>query len=344
MDEQTGIILAAKNPDERLPMASTTKIMTGLLALEHTKDLKTVVVTPKAAVGIPESSIYLSVGEKLTVDQLMQALLIPSANDAAVDLAIWVAGSEKKFVELMNRRAAQLGLVNTHYANPHGLDAAAHYTSARDLATLARVAMQDPRFRSYVDDFQAKIPWKGHSYPRLLVSHNTFLENYSWIDGVKTGWTDPAGYCVALSGEYGGRRYVVALLGDPTDAARLTDGVNLFHYGPSFYDSRQLSTPGVPVAHVSVPYHDEGADVVTTKALSATVRNGAAITAKVEAATQAGLPLQQGQVLGEMVFYADGVEIGRQKLTAERGFPAASWSARMRYRAHNAWDWVTSIF
>ena len=124
MDQQTGVVLAESNASERLPMASTTKIMTGLLVLEHFHDLDTVVAARRDAVGVGEDEIYLQRGEQLTVDQLLQALLIQSANDAAADLADAVAGSQASFVALMNQRARELGLTNTHYANPHGLDAA----------------------------------------------------------------------------------------------------------------------------------------------------------------------------------------------------------------------------
>ncbi len=165
MDQQTGVVLAASNAGERLPMASTTKIMTGLLTLEHFHDLDTVVAARRDAVGVGEDEIYLQKGEKLTVNQLLEALLIQSANDAAADLADAVAGSQAKFVALMNTRARELGLTNTHYANPHGLDAPGHYTSAIDLTRLARFAMRDPRFAGYVGHYTATIPWAHHQLP-----------------------------------------------------------------------------------------------------------------------------------------------------------------------------------
>ena len=223
MDQQTGVVLAQSNPNERLPMASTTKIMTGLLVLEHFHDLTTIIKARRDAVGVGEDEIYLVKGEKLTVDQLLQALLIQSANDAAADLADAVAGTQAKFVALMNAKAVELGLTNTHYANPHGLDAPGHYTSALDLTRLARIAMADPRFAGYVDHYTATIPWAHHSYRRVLVSHNELLEDYPWAYGVKTGWTDPAGYCIAAAGMWRGHRILVTLLGEPDDAHRLAD-------------------------------------------------------------------------------------------------------------------------
>ncbi len=202
MDQQTGVVLAEKNAGERLPMASTTKIMTRLLVLEHFPDLDTVVVARRDAIGVGEDEIYLARGERLTVDQFLQALLIQSANAAAADLADAVSGSQARFVALMNRRARELGLRNTHYAIPHGLDQAGHYTSALDLTRLARYALGDPRFASYVDRYTVRIPWAHHPYPRVLVSHNELLEDYPWVYGVKTGWTDGAVYCIAAAGSY----------------------------------------------------------------------------------------------------------------------------------------------
>jgi D-alanyl-D-alanine carboxypeptidase (penicillin-binding protein 5/6) len=344
IDTETGYVLAGLNPDLRLPMASTTKIMTGLLVLEHVKNLKAKVVAKKDAVSVGESEIWLEPGEKLTVDQMLRALLVSSANDASLALADYVAGDEKKFVALMNARAAELGLTNTHFTNPHGLDESGHYSSARDLAVLARVAMLDKRFRDYVNDYTYEIPWKGHPWPRLLTSHNTLLQRFDWVDGVKTGWTDPAGYCIVISGEYGGRRFIVALLGEPRAELRETDGEKLFTFAASLYGERELCAAGVPAAHVTVPYHDEGTDLVISEPLTASVRRGAEVTATVEADTSAALPLAEGQAMGTIVFAADGVEIGRRELVTEDGFPEAGWSTRLRYRAHGAWDWVTSIF
>ena len=254
MDQDTGVVLAEKNPNERLPMASTTKIMTGLLVLEHFHNLATVIKAPRDAVGVGEDEIYLVKGEKLTVNQLLEALLIQSANDAAADLADAVAGTQAKFVALMNAKAVALGLTNTHYANPHGLTAPGHYTSALDLTHLARIAMRDPRFAGYVDHYTATIPWAHHSYQRVLVSHNELLEDYPWAYGVKTGWTDPAGYCIAAAGKWRGHRILVTLLGEPDDAQRLTDVVKLFHWSASQYAVRTVWPTGTTLAQATVPW------------------------------------------------------------------------------------------
>ena len=344
MDQRTGVVLDAHDPDRRLPMASTTKIMTGLVVLEHVRNLQAMVTARRDAVGVGEDEIYLHKGEKLTVDQLLKATLIQSANDAAADLADYVAGSQKAFVAMMNAKAAQLGLTNTHYMNPHGLDQPGHHSSAMDLARLARVAMADRRFAGYVRTYETTIPWKGRSYRRVLVSHNTLLHDYPWVDGVKTGWTDPAGYCVVASGRYGGRRFIVSVLGAPSEAARVAGALKLFKYGATFYGVRRLVGPGSVEAHVKVPYHDEGLDLVTAGAVSAQVRTGADIASRVSAPSSVSLPVAQGQKLGTIVYSADGVVVGRQDLVAARGFGRAGLLTRIGYQVHRAWSWVTSIF
>ena len=343
MDQRTGVVLAAKDPNERLPMASTTKIMTALLALEHFSDLSTVVRAPADSVGVGEDEIYLRKGERLTVDQLLMATLIQSANDAAADLADAVAGSQKAFVAMMNAKAAELGLTNTHYENPHGLDQPGHYTSASDLTRLARVAMSDPRFAGYVDRSTATIPWAGHSYKRILVSHNTLLEDYPWVDGVKTGWTDEAGYCIAAAGDYHGHQIMVTLLGEPDESHRVADALALFKWSATQYARRSLVTRAAVVAHADVPYHDEGVSLVTAIAPQAVLRRGAIVTTKITAPTSLSLPVTRGTAYGTAQFYADGKKVGTVALVAQRSFAKAGWGTRVGYQVHRAWSWLTSL-
>jgi D-alanyl-D-alanine carboxypeptidase (penicillin-binding protein 5/6) len=344
MDQRTGVVLASRNPNERLPMASTTKIMTGLLALEHFADLSTVVRAPADSVGVGEGEIYLRKGERLTVDQLLMAVLIQSANDAAADLADAVAGSQGRFVAMMNAKAAELGLKNTHYANPHGLDEAGHYTSASDLTRLARLAMRDPRFVGYVDRYTATVPWAGHKYRRVLVNHNWLLDKYPWIDGVKTGWTDEAGYCIVAAGVYRGHQVMVTLLGEPNDLHRMADAIRLFRWSAGQYARRALVTPGAALAHATVPYHDEGVSFVPAAALSAVVRRGATVTARVTAPAAVTLPVTVGAQYGTVRFFADGVKVGSTRLVAQRSFAKAGWGTRIGYQVHRAWSWLTSKF
>jgi D-alanyl-D-alanine carboxypeptidase len=342
MDQQTGVVLASSHPDERLAMASTTKIMTGLLTLEHFHNLATVVAARRDAVGVGEDEIYLRKGERLTVNQLLEALLIQSANDAAADLADAVAGSQTRFVALMNARARALGLTNTHYANPHGLDQPGHYTSAIDLTRLARIAMRDPRFAGYVDHYTATIPWAHHPYDRVLVSHNELLEDYPWAYGVKTGWTDDAGYCIAAAGLWRGHHILVTLLGEPDDAHRLADVVKLFHWSASQYAQRTVWPAGHVLASATVPYHIGKVALVTAAPVSGSLRIGAEITTTVTAPGAVGLPVTQGQTVGAARVSADGLTVGVVRLVAGASYARVGFVGKVGYEIHRAWHWLTS--
>ena len=342
MDQQTGVVLAEKNASQRLPMASTTKIMTGLLVLEHFRNLDTVVVARRDAVGVGEDEIYLQRGERLTVDQLLQALLIQSANDAAADLADAVAGNQASFVALMNRRAGELGLKNTHYANPHGLDQPGHYTSALDLTRLARYAMRDPRFAGYVDHSTATIPWAHHSYRRILVSHNELLEDYPWVYGVKTGWTDGAGYCIAAAGLWRGHHVMVTLLGDPDDAHRVADAVKLFHWSASQYGVRTVWPAGATLAHATMPWHVGKLALSAAAPLRLSLRVGAPVTIRVQAPASVGLPVRRGQPLGTARAFSDGRPIGTVRLVAAGTYARVGLAGKVGYEVHSAWHWLTS--
>jgi len=316
--------------------------MTGLLVLEHFRNLDTVITARPDAVGVGEDEIYLARGERLTVDQLLQALLIQSANDAAADLADAVAGSQTKFVALMNQRARELGLKNTHYENPHGLDQAGHYTSALDLTHLARYALRDPRFASYVDRYTATIPWAHHSYRRVLVSHNELLEDYPWVYGVKTGWTDGAGYCIAAAGLYRGHHVMVTLLGDPDDAHRLTDALKLFRWSASQYRTRGVWTAGATLAHTGVPWHVARLPLVAAASLRTSLRIGARVTIRVEAPGTVSLPVRQGQPLGTARAFADGRPIGTVRLLAAGSYARVGLLGKAGYEVRHAWHWLTS--
>ena len=183
LEASSGAVLAQKNADARLPMASTTKIMTALAALDALP-LDTTVRIPAAAVGVEGSSVYLAQDEVLTLKELLYALLLESANDAAVAIAIAVDGSVDAFADRMNRYAAQLGLKDTHFVNPHGLDDDAHYTTARELALITRAALENPDFREIVSTQKTVIPLRGSEGVRLLLNHNRLLREYDGCIGV----------------------------------------------------------------------------------------------------------------------------------------------------------------
>lgn len=213
-DSTTGQVLLTRNPHQRRPMASTTKLMTALLVREHARLNEEVVVPASALVG--GASMGLEAGEHLTVEDLLWGLLLNSGNDAAVALAEHVAGSQAAFVELMNQRAATLGLRDTHFANPHGLDAPEHYSSVYDLWKLAEAVLADPVLRRMVATRSYNAA--GHA----LRNRNELLSMYPGADGVKTGTTDQAGQCLVASVTRNGHRVIAVVLGSQDRYADVT--------------------------------------------------------------------------------------------------------------------------
>ena len=221
LDGTTGECLCEKNGDKRALIASTTKIMTGLLVCEA-GDLDRTVTVPETAAGTEGSSMYLKSGETLTRRELLYGMMLHSGNDAALTLAISVSGSEAAFVRQMNRRACALNLTQTHFANPHGLDSGENYSTALDLVRLAQAALQNEQFRAVVST--KTITCAG----RTLTNHNKLLWRYDGCIGVKTGYTRHAGRILVSAAERGGRMLIAVTISDPDD---WRDHVSLLDYG-----------------------------------------------------------------------------------------------------------------
>lgn len=237
-DSATGQVLGATHAAQARAMASTTKIMTALLTLERA-DLSALATVSPAAAQVGEATMGLTAGEVLTVEDLLWGLLLNSGNDAAVALAEHVAGSEPAFVALMNQRAAELGLVNTHFANPHGLDAPDHYSSAADLWRLAEQAMTFPIFREMV----ATPSYEAAGHP--LVNRNELLGLYPGADGIKTGTSEAAGQCLVASASQDGFRTVAVVLGSQD---RYGDAAALFDHGVQHYRRAPAPQPAGPLS------------------------------------------------------------------------------------------------
>jgi D-alanyl-D-alanine carboxypeptidase len=240
-DERTGQVLFERSSNEQRAMASTTKVMTALLALERLNPNRTVVIgTEPTTVG--EESLGLRAGERLTVHQLLLGLLVKSANDAAVALADAVDGNAAAFVRRMNARAAQLRMNETHYVTPFGLDRPGHHTSARDLARLWEVAMRRPDFRALVATRSAQIP--GPPGLRKFTNTDMLLGSYEWVEGGKTGFTNDAGRCLVASASRGGRHLVAVVLGSQN---AFPDVRALFEYGFTAFDWVRVASRGQEV-------------------------------------------------------------------------------------------------
>ena len=211
IEQSSRRILKGENVHQQLPMASTTKIMTALIVLEHAS-LDDVVTIPQEAVGIEGSSIYLKVGDKLSVRNLLYGLMLRSGNDSAVALAIHTAGSVEKFTKLMNNKVDQLGLKNTRFVNPHGLSAKGHYTSAYDLAIISSEAMFNPVFKEIVSTKLHVIKNENEQETRYFANKNRILYNYDGGNGIKTGYTTEAGRCLVASSERNGMQVIAVAI------------------------------------------------------------------------------------------------------------------------------------
>ena len=212
LEGNTNTILYGKNYDMQLPMASTTKIMTALVCIENSDNLDEKIVVSDKSVGIEGTSIYLQYGEEISIRDLLYGLILASGNDCAVAIAMYISGSEEAFVELMNNKVKDLNLINTHFENPHGLDAENHYTSAYDLAMITSYAMKNDTFKSIVSTKRYTIENTNFSEPRYLKHKNKLIFMDDNVVGVKTGFTDNARRCLVNAYEDEGMMIISVVL------------------------------------------------------------------------------------------------------------------------------------
>ncbi len=236
IDAQTGRVLYEKNAYERHSMASTTKIMTALLALEHAKENENVTVSTNAA-GTEGSSIYLSAGENLSMEVLLYGLMLNSGNDAAIAIAEHVGGTVERFANMMTERAHEIGAKNTQFKNPNGLDEEGHYTTAYDLALITRTALLNPRFAEIVATKHKSFPATEQSIARSFTNHNKLLSLYNGCIGIKTGFTKKTGRCLVSAAKRDQSTIICVTLNAPND---WNDHKNLLDYGFSVNQSRPL--------------------------------------------------------------------------------------------------------
>lgn len=312
MDGFTLSSLSEKNADRPLPMASTTKIMTCIVALDQAS-LSDQVLISKEAVGVEGSSVYLKQGEILTLEELLFALMLESANDAAVAIALHVSGSLDAFTQLMNEKAKSLGMSSTNYKNPHGLPCDGHFSTARDLSRLLAYCMQNEAFRVFVGTKNISIS-APDSGKRYLSNHNKLLRIYDTCVGGKTGYTKEAGRCLVSAAEKNGRILICATLDDPND---WMDHVALFDYGFSLFEekkivssceiSRTVSVIGGEKAEIHIQNDEE---------FSLNLRANEEITVQIEAPHFVYACVNEGDVLGTAVLKLNDREVKRLDLIA----------------------------
>jgi D-alanyl-D-alanine carboxypeptidase (penicillin-binding protein 5/6) len=230
IDRDTGTVLYNRNGTVHLPPASLTKVMTALVVLKHVRKLDSYARVPREAIGKQGQRVGLAAGDRITIRNLLRGSLTKSASDCTITLAHYVAGSEKAFVPMMNAEAKRIGMTNTHFANSVGIIAPSHYSSALDLARLARVAMENARFRPFVAVWQTHVRWPPHN-DLVVRTRNWLVRYYSWADGIKTGNTSVAGLCMMASGTFDSRPLIVVTLHEGSVESERADVLKLFRYG-----------------------------------------------------------------------------------------------------------------
>lgn len=308
----TDSFLYLKNADERLPMASTTKIMTALISLEEL-DLKENILIDGRAVGIEGSSIYLKSGEILSALDLIYAVMLQSANDAAAALAYKISGSIEAFAELMNEKAKALGLKNTNFTNPHGLDDKEHYTSARDLAIITAEAYKNSCFKDIASTYKKEI--ESSEVKRTLVNHNKLLKSYEGCIGVKTGYTKKSGRCLVSAAERDNLKFICATIDAPDD---WRDHTEMLDYGYSLLEARALAHSGN--FNFNLPVINGTEDVInvsnTDEIIKIFNKNDAQVEFAVKLPRYVVAPIKKGDVLGKVIFTKHGEKIAELNLCA----------------------------
>ena len=333
-DLRSGDFLAGEDASKKLPTASTTKIMEALVVLEN-GDLGEEVAVPRDAASYATpaySNVGLLPGDTLSVRELLMAALISSGDDAAYALAEHVGGGDRagvnRFVQMMNEEAETLGLENTHFENPIGLDEEGHYSSARDLATMARVAMRHPEFRDIVSAEYASIYTADREIP--LTSTNELLFSYRPATGVKTGTTPDAGESLVSSASLGDEAYACVILDSREE--RFGASARTLRYGFIAYDRKDLVVKDRQYATMEAPYHrDEAVDLVAEGDVAGLVDARPDVEREVELVDHPPLSAGAGTALGRVVVRVDGKKIGETALVAKRGYEKPSLGQRLWY-------------
>jgi D-alanyl-D-alanine carboxypeptidase (penicillin-binding protein 5/6) len=327
IDARSGDLLAAQGPSRRLPIASTTKLMTAYLTLKELP-LRKVVRAADYGDGYEESLLGLRPNQRISVRDLLYGLILRSGNDAAYDLAVAAAGSEARFVRQMNMRAAALGLSDTHYANPIGLDEAGNYSSAYDLTGLGRRLLEIPVFARIAASRRAVL--RSVRPRRRIVTRNDLLLQEPWATGVKTGFTLGAGYVLVAAGERNGAQLISAVLGAPSEEARDSESVRLLQYGFGLYRKRVPIRAGEALAEASIRYTDEELPLRAARTVAVGVRRGQRLRVAVRAPEEVEGPLRRGAGLGRATVFVDGTRAASVPLRAGRSLPEASALDRVR--------------
>ena len=337
---EDGSVLARRDAGRPRAIASITKLMTAIVVLEHAKLGDVVRVSPQAA-GIGESTVYLRAGEELTVAELLRATLIPSANDAAEALALHVGGgSVDRFVELMNEKAADLGLTDTHFENPHGLDEAGHVSSARDTTALVRFALGIPFIREALSRETISLPGG-----RTFTTTDDLLASWGPLVAGKTGHTQRAGWSQAAAAQRGDTTVYGTVLGSDSRGTRNEALRSLLTYGLDQYRSVQVIDRARVYATATTPYGRPDVELVAPRGVASSVRIGRSLVERVVAPAALALPVAKGDHLGRVEVYDGNRLVASSNLVAAESVPDAGLWAKAQWYAtetvRNLWGMVT---
>ena len=338
IDARDGRVLYEKDADTPRPMASTTKIMTAVVALESC-NVNEIIEIADEAVGVEGSSIYLQKGERMTLLELLYALLLQSANDAAVAIAVGVGGCVGNFADMMNEKAMSLGLTSTHFENPNGLDADGHVTTARELALLTAYALKNPTFAEIVATYKRKISGPDGTV-RLVVNHNKLLNMYDGCVGVKTGFTKKSGRCLVSAACRESLTLVSVTLSAPDD---WRDHTAMLNYGYENYCCEILCDEGGFIEALPVVGGVQDSLLCANcDYVAATLpRDHGEITVDVQLPQMIYAPVSAGDIVGHVTYKCEG------KVVGETDIKAAYNIEQIRYKKNfwqKVWDFITGIF
>ncbi|HWS29865.1 MAG TPA: D-alanyl-D-alanine carboxypeptidase family protein [Clostridia bacterium] len=324
LEVNTGKVLYAKDADKKLPMASTTKVMTAILALERCALSEMVTVT-KEAYGTEGSSVYLELGEKLSVEDLLYGLMLASGNDAAVALAVHMAGSVEAFADLMNAKAVEIGALNTHFVTPNGLHNDNHYTTAYDLALISAYALKNEGFRTVVGTTYHRT--STGNLQRTFKNKNKLLWQYEGGNGIKTGYTKAAGKCLSFAAQRDGMQLVGVVLNCPDT---FNAAMNILNYGFSHYEMKRAVAAGDVIARARVLGGKKNVlELVVNEDIMIPVEKGSNPVLRSRIAIDEGIraPIRAGDKLGVLELYDEGGEklLSAWPLVAKHNVEAADF-------------------
>ena len=347
MDAVSGRVLYEKEAHKELPPASVTKVMTLLVAVEAIEQgivkLTDIVTCSEKASSLGGSQIYLETGEQFTLEEMLIAIAVGSANDACVAVAEHIYGTHEEFVDMMNKKAKQLNLANTNFVNSYGLPAQGHYTSAYDLAIIGRETLKYPLIKKFTAIQEYDL--RGGEFK--LWNTNKLLWWYEGTDGFKTGWTQEAKYCLASTVERNGLRLIAVVMGVPKVRGHFQESMEIYNYGFAKYMYKEFAPAGSKQAEIVVNKGSEPTvDLVAEQAVGLSIEKGKDDNCWVETKLHSNVsaPIIKGQVLGEMIIYCDSVEQNRIKLVSNVDVKKASLLEMVRRTIYESYRMTPSLF